>query len=97
MENDTPDDSEIQSRITECLKRAAKICCDEKQAPVIREVTRAYLYTLCIERVRFLKAAFQYLRVSDVELPESGRCSFMELIIHPPARWEFEHVNILAQ
>ena len=92
----TPAALQIQTRIAECLRRAARICCDENQPPVVRDVATAYLFTLCKQRVRFLRAALQYLCARGLELPETGRHSLAELIVHPPARWEFEHVDVFG-
>jgi hypothetical protein len=90
----TTDD--VQTRITECLTRAVRIFRDENQTSVVRAVAEAYLYTLCKERIRFLRAALHYLRSLEIELPEAGRFSLTELIIRPPARWEFEHVDVFG-
>lgn len=87
---------QIQNRITKCLTRAVKLYCDERRPEVVRNVLRAYLYTLCKERSRFLLCAIRYLRSLEYELPETGRYSLTELIIHPPARWEFEHVDVFG-
>ena len=88
--------ADLQSRITECLRRAVKLFCDEKQTPVLRGVLRAYLHTLCKERPRFVRAALHYLGAHNLELPSAGRYSLPELILHPPARWEFEHVDVFG-
>ena len=88
--------SRIQARISECLSRAVKTYCDQREAAVVRDVIKAYLYNLCKERPRFLLAALQYLRNLDLALPVSGRYSLAELIIHPPARWEFEYLDVFG-
>lgn len=87
---------EVQSRINECLTRAVKILCEKNESQVVRDVVRAYLYALCRERVLFLQAALHYLHHSGMELPEVGRYSLAELIVQPPARWEFEHVDVFG-
>ncbi len=86
----------VQARITECLTRAVKIYCDEAESQVVRDVTKAYLYTLCRERPRFLLAALQYLRGLNLDLPTAGRYCLPELIVQTPARWEFEHVDVFG-
>jgi hypothetical protein len=87
---------EIEARITECLTRAVRIFCGEEQTPVVRAVAGAYLYTLCKHRIRFLRSALHFLHSLEIELPEAGRYSLAELIVHPPGRWEFEHVDVFG-
>jgi hypothetical protein len=88
--------SEVQSRINECLTRAVKILCADSEPQVVRDVVRAYLYTLCRERCRFLRAALHYLHQLHLELPEAGRHSLAELIVQTPARREFEYVDVFG-
>lgn len=88
--------SEIQSRIQQCLTRAVRIHCDQARPQVERDLVRAYLYTLCRQRARFLSAALGYLRSHELDLPQTGGLSLPELIVHPPARWEFQYVDVFG-
>jgi len=86
----------VQNRITQCLTRAVKTYCDGNQPVVVRDVLKAYLFSLCKNRVDFLRSAFRCLNSVGMELPETGRFSLSELIVHPPARWEFEHLDLFG-
>jgi hypothetical protein len=86
----------VRARISECLGHAVRILCNEQEPQVVRDVVQGYLYSLCRNRAGFLKAAFRHLSHQDVELPTAGRFSLSELIVHPPARWEFEHVDVIG-
>lgn len=89
------EEAKVQLRITECLTRAVKVYCDEKKPPVVRDVLKSYLFTLCKRRVQFLQAAIANLRATGEEPSESFRVA--DLIVHPPARWEFEHVDVFGR
>jgi hypothetical protein len=87
---------QIHVRIRECLSRAVRIYCDQTRLPVVHAVLEAYLFTLCRERVGFLRSALRYLHIKRIPLPDDGPFSLTELIVHPPARWEFEHVDVFG-
>ena len=95
MENSTAA-QQVVSRIQECRRRAVHLYCDNTRPPAVHAVLEAYLYCLCTERILFLQAAIQYFRSRKFPLPEHGPLSLVELIVHPPARWEFEHVDVFG-
>jgi hypothetical protein len=87
---------QIHARIHECLSRAVRIYCDQARLPVVHAVVEAYLFALCRDRVGFLRSALRYLRARRIPLPDAGAFSLPELMVHPPARWEFEHVDVFG-
>lgn len=86
----------VLGRITHCRIRAFRLQQDTSEPQVLRDVACAYLGTLCRNRVAFVRAALRYLQSRQVELPEAGRYCLTEMLVHPPARWEFEHLDLFG-